>query len=121
MNLPAKLFSDRRVILLVWIAIFLIKLSIGISHVLAAQRGRIAPLQFGLNAIEYRGADPEAGKVFDDYSEAITRTIDAYQRYNQREHIVAAYGYFAAALTSLVSILLELRGLVRGYRRSQRG
>lgn len=97
-----------------WVVIFLIKLSIGIAHVLAAQRTRIAPLQFGLDSIGYQGSDPETGKAFDEYSKSIIRTIDVYQRYSQREHIVAAYGYFAAAFTSFVSIILELRSLIRG-------
>lgn len=96
-----------------WIAIFLMKLSIGIFHVLAAQRSRIAPHQFGLNAIEYHGDDPEADRTFDSYSKSIIRTIDAYERNSQRMHLLAAYGYFAAAAASLASVILELRSLLR--------
>jgi len=114
MNLSAKLFSSRRVVLTVWIAIFLMKLSLGIFHVLAAQRSRIVPLQFGLGSIEYRGSDIESSRAFDEYAKSITRTVDAYQRNSQREHLLIAYGYFAAAFTSLTSILLELRNLLKG-------
>ena len=96
-----------------WIAIFLMKLSIGIFHVLAAQRSRFAPHQFGLNAIEYHGDDPEADRTFDSYSKSIIRTIDAYERNSQRMHLLAAYGYFAAAAASLASVILELRSLLR--------
>lgn len=113
MNISAKFSSNRRVLLMAWIAIFLMKLSIGIFHVLAAQRSRIAPHQFGLNAIEYHGDDPEADRTFDSYSKSIIRTIDAYERNSQRMHLLAAYGYFAAAAASLASVILELRSLLR--------
>ena len=116
MNITAKFSSNRRVLLMVWIAIFLMKLSIGIFHILAAQRYRAEPLQFGLNAIEYHGKDPETEKTFNSYSKSIIRTIDAYERNNQRMHLLAAYGYFVAAATSLTSAILELRSLLRGNR-----
>ncbi len=116
MNLSAKFSSNQRVRLMIWITIFLMKLSIGIFHILAAQRSRIEPLQFGLHAIEYHGNDREADRTFDEYSKSIIRTIDAYERNNQRMHLLAAYGYFAAAVTSLASVILELRGLLKGNR-----
>lgn len=113
MRFYSRLQSDRRVVLVVWTAIFAMKLSIGLSHILAARRERIGPSRSLPELPEYQGADPGVRRAFDDCSRSLTRTIDSYQRNSQREHLLAAYGYLAAALTSLASIILELRSLAR--------
>jgi hypothetical protein len=111
MKFYSRLQSDRRIVLVVWIAIFIMKLSIGISHVLAARKEREAPSRSVPELPGYRGHDPEARRALDDCSRSLTRAIDTYQRNSQREHLLAAYGYLVAALTSLASIILELRSL----------
>lgn len=105
-----RLLSDKRVMLMTWIAIFIMKLVLGISHFMAARR-RIAPAPLNLTHITYQGTDPTVRTTLDNLSSSVNQTLDIYQRNAQRDHLVAAGAYFIAAATSLSSIVIELKDL----------
>lgn len=104
---------DRRLLLAIWAAIFLIKFAMGIAH-LAAVRKRISPVTLDLAPGDYRGTDTETRRTLEKFAISVDQTFDAYQRKTQREHLIAAGGYLIAALTSLLSFMAVLKGIIWG-------
>lgn len=108
-----KYLLDRRLVLAIWAAIFFMKFAIGIAH-LAALRKSIARVGFDLSPEAYHGTSTETRRAFDEFALSVNKTFDSYQRKTQREHLIAAGGYLIAALTSLLSFMIVLRGIIWG-------
>lgn len=104
---------DRRLLLAIWAAIFLIKFALGIVH-LTSVRKRIAQVKLDMSPDAYHGTNPETRRALDEFALSINETFDSYQRRTQREHLIAAGGYLVAALTSLLSFMAVLRGIIWG-------
>lgn len=104
---------DRRLLLAIWAAIFLIKFAIGVAH-LAAVRKRIERVRLDLSPDIYQATNPETRKALDKFALSVNETFDSYQRKTQREHLIGAGVYLIAALTSLLSFMAVLRGIIWG-------
>ncbi|HHO76107.1 MAG TPA: hypothetical protein ENN05_06715 [Deltaproteobacteria bacterium] len=104
-------FQSTKALALSWLFFSLIRFILGFIHIRAAMK-TIKPIKFSISDATGRKISSAAQEELNRLISEVNDYIERYNQSSSRQHIITAFGYYAAALTALFSMLLILRSMM---------
>jgi len=104
-------FQSPMALAFIWLFFSILRLILGFIHIRAATK-TIKPITFSLSDATGKKISASAREELNRMISEINDYIERHNRSSTRHHIISAFGYYAAALTALFSMLLIIKSIV---------
>jgi len=105
------LLQSKKSIALIWLIFFIIRSILGFIHIRTAMK-RLKPISFNFSEKAAKNISASAQEELNRFIQEVNAYITSYNKSSKRQHIITAFGYYAASLTALFSLLLVLRSIL---------
>jgi len=104
-------FQSTKSLALIWLFFSLMRLVLGFVHIRAAMK-TIKPIKFSVSDTTGRKISAAAQEELNRLISEVNDYIENFNQSSSRQNIITAFGYYAASLTALFSMLLFLRSVM---------